>query len=135
MTKSDEYLFVENPDIRAEDVAALREAIGWEARVERLRKIIGNIYFSAGCFHMGKLVGYVGVVSDAVDDAYIRNLIVHPEHQGRGIGSELLSMALLRIKSDGIKMASLIFEPRLSGFYQKRGFTIVAAGIIDNEAD
>ncbi len=124
---------VENPDLKAEDVAALRKAVGWEARVERVRKILENTYFHAGCFHKGRLVGYVDVVSDKIDDAYIRNLAVHPDHQGLGIGSELISMALRRVKNDGIKTANILFEPHLAEFYRKCGFTIMAGGVIDNE--
>ena len=124
---------VENPDLKAEDVAALRKAVGWEARVERLRKILENTYFYAGCFHKGRLVGYLDVVSDKIDDAYIRNLAVHPDYQRLGIGSGLISMALRRIKHDGIKTVNILFEPHLAEFYLKCGFTIMAGGVIDNE--
>ncbi|MBW2306110.1 MAG: GNAT family N-acetyltransferase [Deltaproteobacteria bacterium] len=128
-----EIRFVENPDLNAEEVAALRKAVGWDGRVEKLKKILGNTFISAGCFYNGRLVGYVDVVSDAVDDAYIRNLMVHPEYQGRGIGSELISTILRRIKREGIKMANVLFEPHLVDFYRKCGFTIMAGGVIDNE--
>ena len=61
----------------------------------------------------------------------IRDLVVHPDHQHRGIGSRLLDMAIVAIRDDGIRMANVVFEPGLERFYRKSGFHIVAGGLID----
>jgi ribosomal protein S18 acetylase RimI-like enzyme len=85
------------------------------------------------CFDGDSLVGYADVVSDGIDDAYIRDLIVNPAYQRRGIGSTLLAMIAERIKSDGIKMLHAVFDPSLKEFYTKAHFAILVAGVIDNE--
>ncbi len=121
------------PNLKAEQVARLRESVGWDARVEKFKKKLGNTYFCVSCFAENRLVGYLDVVSDGIDDAYIRDLVVHPDYQHRGIGLKLLDMVIKRVKSDGIKMINVIFEPRLEEFYRKANFVIMSAGLIDNE--
>jgi len=122
------------PHLTAEQIAHLRLAVGWDGRVEKYRRKIGNSYFCVTCFDNDVLVGYADVVSDGVDDAYIRDVIVHPDYQHRGIGSTLLSMITRRIRTDGIKMVHVIFEPSLEPFYKKAHFRIMYSGVIDNEA-
>jgi len=121
------------PLLKAEHVAELRMSVGWDGRVEKYRKKLGKSYFCVTCLDGERLVGYADVVSDGIDDAYIRDLIVNPAYQRRGIGSKLLAMIAERIKSDGIKMVHAVFDPSLKEFYTKAHFTILSAGVIDNE--
>jgi ribosomal protein S18 acetylase RimI-like enzyme len=122
-----------SPHLKAEQIAHLRLSVGWDARVDKYRRKIGNSYFCVTCFDNDTLIGYADVVSDGVDDAYIRDVIVHPEYQHRGIGSTLLSMITTRIRRDGIKMVHVIFEPSLEAFYKNAHFRIMCSGVIDNE--
>ena len=123
-----------SPHLKAEQVAELRDKVNWESRVEKFKKKLGNTYFCVACFAGDTLVGYVDVVSDGIDDAYIRDLVVHPDYQRRGIGSILLGMIITRVRSHRIKTLNVVFEPRLKEFYAKANFIIMAGGIIDNEA-
>lgn len=122
-----------SPHLKAEQVARLRELVDWDGRVDKFEKKLGNTYFCVACFADDTLVGYVDVVSDGIDDAYIRDLVVHPDYQRRGIGSKLLDMIITRVRSDRIKTLNVVFEPRLKDFYEKSNFAIMAGGIIDNE--
>lgn len=122
-----------SPPLTAEQIAALRLTVGWDGRVEKYRKKIGNSHFCVACFEGNTLIAYADVVSDAIDDAYIRDVIVHPDYQRRGIGTKLLSMITTRIKQEGIKMLHVIFEPSLEKFYRKSHFRIMCSGVIDNE--
>ncbi len=128
-----EFRYEYTPNLKAEQVASLRESVGWDARVEKFKKKLGNTYFCVACFKDDRLIGYLDVVSDGIDDAYIRDLVVHPDYQRRGIGLNLLNMVIKRAKSDGIKMVNIIFEPRLEKFYKRANFVIMSAGQIDNE--
>ncbi len=125
--------FVFDPPLEAETVAALRLAVGWDERLEQIRRAAGRNYLTAACFAGELLAGYVEVISDGVDDAYIRNLMVHPGYRRRGIALGLLRMVTARIRADGIKMANVLFEPDMASLYRKAGFVIVAGGLIDNE--
>lgn len=122
-----------SPPLMAEQIAALRLSVGWDGRVEKYRHKIGNSHFCVACFDGNTLIAYADVVSDAIDDAYIRDVIVHPDYQHRGIGTKLLSMITTRIKKEGIKMVHVIFEPSLEKFYRKSHFRIMSSGVIDNE--
>ena len=93
--------------------------------------LLGKTHLWAACFSDRKLVGYVDVVSDGVADAYIRDLVVHPDHQHRGIGSHLLDLVIGAVRDDGVRMANVVFEPGLERLYRKSGFHIMAGGVID----
>lgn len=127
--------YVENPDLQAQEIAALRTAVGWDAREEKLQKIVGCTYMTAACQDENLLVGFVDVISDGVDDAFIRNLLVHPRYRRRGIGLQLLKIVVQRTKQDNIKTVNVLFEPELTGLYLKAGFRIIGGGLIDNEAE
>ena len=123
-----------SPHLKAQQVARLRESVGWDGRVKKYEKKLGTTYFCVACFRDEELVGYVDVVSDGIDDAYVRDLIVHPDSQRCGIGSKMLDMIIKRVRSDGIKMVNVVFEPDLKEFYRKANFSIKSGGLIDNEA-
>lgn len=125
-----------NPDISAVLVASLRQRCGWEARQKKMEKIIGCTYLTAACFDDQKLIGFVDVLSDGVEDALIRGLVVDPDYRRRGIAVALLNMVVERTKADQIKTVNVLFdEPNLAGLYRKAGFRIVSGGLIDNEAE
>ncbi len=125
--------YIENPELEAGAVAALRVEVGWEGREEKLERIIGSTYANAACYDGKRLIGYVDVISDGVDDAFIRNLVVHPKYHRKGIALNLLQIVIKRIQTDRIKTINVLFEPQLTELYRKAGFKIINGGIIDNE--
>jgi ribosomal protein S18 acetylase RimI-like enzyme len=125
--------FVYNPKLTPQQVANLRLSVGWDGRTEKYKRKLGKSYLWVACFDNEILVGYADVVSDGVDDAYIRDVIVHPDYQHRSIGTKLLEMITTRMRSDGIKMVHVIFDPSLEAFYRQANFTILSSGVIDNE--
>ena len=127
------FKYIENPELEAETVAALRVKAGWDGRKDKLKKTIGTTYTNAACYDGEKLIGFIDVISDGVDDALIRNLVVHPEYQRKGIALNLLRIVIERIETDCIKTVNVLFEPQLTELYRKAGFKIINGGIIDNE--
>ena len=128
-----QLVYLENPAIKPETVACLRKAVGWDSRLEQLKKTIDSTYLIMTCFHGKNLVGFVDVISDGVDDALIRNLMVHPHYRGKGIALNLLKSTADRLSKDRIKTVNVLFEPELADLYHKAGFKIIYGGIIDNE--
>lgn len=124
-----------NPLLKVEDVAALRLKVGWDSRKEQLGRILGRTYLSAACFDNSRLVGMIDVISDGVDDALIRNLMVDPDYHREGVALKLLEMIKNQLKADRIKTVNVLFEPDLRELYIKAGFRIVCGGIIDNEKE
>lgn len=118
----------------AKEIADLREAVGWNRMEETLdNKNLSNL-FELGCYEDGKLIGYLNVVSNKVTDAYIQDVMVAPEYQRRGIGTELMKRALLRIKEMDIYMVSVIYgEETLRPFYEKFGFCTMLCGQVETD--
>ncbi len=125
--------YVKNPEIEAKELAALRIAVGWDARQEKIEQLIGRTYMTVACLDSERLVGFVDVISDGVDDAFIRNLLVHPDYRRRGIALKLLKTVIEKVKNDRIKTINVLFEPELINLYSKAGFKLISGGIIDNE--
>ncbi len=121
-------IYVENGPISAKQIGDLREAVGWNRMESCFESELRSSYFHIGAFDGEKLVGYLEVVSDGVTDAYIQNLIVHPEYQGKGIGTELMNRTIAYLKEKKIYMITVIFEENLLPYYKRFGFTPMLCG-------
>lgn len=66
-----------------------------------------------------QVVGFVTGISDGVQAAFIPLLEVLPDHQGRGIGSELMRRMLQSL--DGIPCIDLTCDPDVQPFYERLG--------------
>jgi len=71
------------------------------------------------------------VLSDGVADAFLLDLMIHPEHQGTGLGKQLVRRAVIDMKQAGIQCVQVTFNDHLEPFYTKCGFHIFKGGIID----
>lgn len=72
------------------------------------------------------------MISNGVLDAYIQDLIVRPDYQNKGIGTELMNKAISYIKEKGIYMISVIYgEKELRSFYERFGFYTMLCGQIE----
>ncbi len=72
----------------------------------------------------GKLLGYIGI-SCIIDEGYIANIAVFPEHRNEGIATALLNRVFSHAKDTGLSFVSL--EVRASNtaainLYEKTGF-------------
>ncbi len=124
-----------NPALTPQKIANLRRAVGWQGREDKLRQVLSSNHFSVACFAEEQLVGYVEVLSDGVEDALIRNLIVCPSYQRKGIALKLLKMTTERLKAEKIKTINVLFEPQHEELYFKAGFRVVGGGLMDNEKE
>jgi GNAT superfamily N-acetyltransferase len=65
---------------------------------ESVERSIANSAAVIGAYHHGEQIGFARTVSDGVAIAYLADLYVLPEYQGRGIGAELIAAL---VTSDG----------------------------------
>jgi ribosomal protein S18 acetylase RimI-like enzyme len=119
--------FVEDEEIRR-----LRTSVGWDNNIPSHSKLKKCLFTYITARIKGKLVGYMNVLSDGSEDAYLQDLMVHPKYQKRGIGSELLKRAIKYLQQNRVRAIQVIFDPEAEDFYKRFGFNIVKAGIIDN---
>jgi predicted N-acetyltransferase YhbS len=67
----------------------------------------------------GSVVGFISAISDHALAAYIPLLEVLPEYQKQGIGTELMTRMLAKLK--GMYMVDLICDEELQPYYQRFG--------------
>ena len=79
-------------------------------------------------YEENELIGYIDCVSNGVTDAYIQDLMVKPEYQGKGIGTKLMNMMIDYLKDNHIYMISVLFDESLKSFYDKFGFYTMLSG-------
>ncbi len=77
-----------------------------------------------------RVVGFVTAITDGVLAAYIPHLEVLPEHQGRGIGTELMRRMLAKL--DAFYMIDLLCDPDLQPFYARLGMRPVPGMAVRN---
>jgi ribosomal protein S18 acetylase RimI-like enzyme len=69
----------------------------------------------------GRVVGFVSAVGDGVLSAFIPLLEVLPEHQGRGVGTELVRRMLALLEDR--YMVDLSCDENLAPFYERFGMS------------
>ena len=118
--------------VEPKEIEDLREIVGWD-RSEGTYQEVLNRYFTYYIVRNRKdqLVGYMSILSDGISDAFLVDLVVHPEHQGKGLGTQIVKKALTDIKEAGIRCIQVTFSYDLEPFYKKCGFHIFKGGIID----
>ena len=110
-----------------EEIAALYKAGGWwkeEYKTEELHHLIrGSFAFAVATdAHTGRAVGMGRVISDGVSDGYIQDLVVLPQFQKSGIGTQIVASLVRRCLQSGITWIALIAEPGTERFYLPLGF-------------
>ena len=117
-----------NETVSAKALSDLRESVGWNRMEDEYSNPLMTSYYHIAVYEDGKLVGYIDSVSNGVTDAYIQDLIVHPDYQGRGLGTELMNQMIAYLKENRIYIISVVFEESLKPFYDRFGFSSMLCG-------
>jgi Predicted acetyltransferase len=118
-----------NTRVSPSDIADLRQSVGWNRMEDSYANPALVSHCHIACYaENSRLIGYADSVSNGVTDAYIQDVMVAPEYQNRGIGTELMKRMIAQLKEDNIYMISVIFEEKLLPFYSKFGFRKMMSG-------
>lgn len=115
------------------EIENLRTSAGWDNNTGSFSIIKKKLFTYFTARKNNKLIGFIDVLSDGIADAYLQNLVVHPDYQKKGIGSELVKKAINFLQEKNIKCIQVTFNSELETFYKKFGFYIFRAGIIDRD--
>ncbi len=85
-----------------------------------LKTVFGNSMFVRFVYAGDQLAGVGRAMADGLDCAYIADVAVHPDHQGRGLGKAIISE--LTEAAVGHKKIILYAAPGKEGFYASLGF-------------
>ncbi len=120
--------YICNETVSVKALADLRESVGWNRMENEYNDPLLTSYYHIAVYEKEALIGYIDCVSNGVTDAYIQDLMVHPDYQGRGIGTDLMKKMIDYLKKKHIYMISVVFEYSLKSFYEKFGFFNMLCG-------
>lgn len=121
----------EKSSVTDAELGELRSAVGWDHEIGTYDRVLRGVktYFVARAD--GKLVGFVSVISDGVADAFLVDLMIHPDKQKQELGKALVKKAVGFARNLGVQCVHVTFNQDQEGFYRKCGFHIFGGGIID----
>ena len=117
-----------NEAVSAKALSDLRESVGWNRMEDEYNNPLMTSYYHIAVYEDDKMVGYIDSVSNGVTDAYIQDLMVHPDYQGKGLGTELMNQMIAYLKENRIYIISVVFEESLKPFYDRFGFSSMLCG-------
>lgn len=105
-----------------------------EKKPADLKVVFSNSLFKCFVYEDSKLIGAGRALADGMDCSYICDIAVHPEHQGVGLGKDIV--AKLVGLSRGHKKIILYAVAGKEPFYRKLGFRrmLTAMAIFANQA-
>lgn len=119
---SDPIRYSESRDLPLEEVVALYRANAWSSaeKPELLLQALRASHTLVTAWDGDKLVGLGNAISDGYLVVYYPHLLVLPDYQGRGIGTQLMRMLLAHYA--GFHQHMLTADGRAVDFYRKCGF-------------
>jgi ribosomal protein S18 acetylase RimI-like enzyme len=122
--------FEKDGQLEIDELMELRRQVGWPVKGD-YREVLEESVFYICARSKGRLVGFVQVVGSPHGDLLIHDLCVHPAHQGQGIGSRLVELALKGCAGLSPKGVNVLFEEKDIQFFRRLGFRILYGGYID----
>ncbi|MBC2605819.1 GNAT family N-acetyltransferase [Pelagicoccus albus] len=114
--------YSEQRDLDETKVVALYEANNWSAAKvpEKLLLALRDSHYLISAWCDERLIGLGNSISDGHLVVYYPHLLVLPEFQGKGVGSEILRR--LKLHYEGFHMHMLTADGKAVDFYQRQGF-------------
>ena len=119
---SRELSYTETRDLDLDAVVRLYAANGWSSanKPNALTQALRNSKSVISAWAGDQLVGLGNALSDGFLVVYYPHLLVYPDYQGQGIGTEILRR--LMAKYHGFHQHILVADGCSVEFYRKRGF-------------
>lgn len=113
--------------LTVEEYNALRRSVSWkELPEEQAKRGLSNTYYLTAAVLNGETIGLARVISDGGYVAYIADVIVNQEYQGKGVGRMILNDVMDYIKNvlsrGETVMVILVAAKGKEEFYEKFGF-------------
>ena len=120
-------LIIKHNELTAEEFIFLWETVwGDGPSLEQTRLAMEHTLFRVSIYDGNEIVAMARMIGDMGLDYYIKDVVVKPEYQGKGIGRLLINELLKFIKENGVKDTEIFVElcamPDKIPFYEKFGF-------------
>ncbi len=110
----------------------LFRSIGWRERgPEKWKEVLDNSRYCAYVITGNSLVGFGRIVEDGVMCMFY-DIAIHPDHQTRGLGRELMSGLIAKVRDKDYASIGLFTweqNPGNVAFYESLGFERVPTGM------
>ena len=109
--------------IEQSEIIALYRANEWSSaeKPAQLLAALRNSHSLVTARLNGQLIGIGNAISDGHLVVYFPHMLVHPHHQGQGVGKEM--MKAMQEKYVGFHQQMLIADGRAIDFYKSLGFS------------
>jgi ribosomal protein S18 acetylase RimI-like enzyme len=111
----------------AQEYNWLRDLVGWRIYQEDvIEKALPNTLYCVCAYWGVKLVGMARIIGDGGMVYYIQDVIVIPEYQRRGIGTQMMDaiMGYIRLHASQNSIIGLMSAVGKEAFYEKYGFMV-----------
>lgn len=114
-------------ELSAEEFIFLWETVwGDGPSLEQTKLAMEHTLFRVSIFDGDKIIAMARMIGDMGLDYYIKDVVVVPDYQGKGVGRMLINELLNFINMNGIKDTNIFVElcamPDKMPFYEKFGF-------------
>ena len=119
---------IKHNELTAEEFISLWESV-WDGvpSLEQTKLAMQHTIFRVSIYDRDKAIAMARIIGDMGLCYYIKDVVVRPEYQGKGIGRTLINELLKFVNDNGIKGTSVFVElaavPDKMPFYEKSGFT------------
>ena len=118
---------IKHNELTAEEFITLWETVwGQGPSLEQTRLAMEHTLFRVSVYDGDTVIAMARMIGDMGLDYYIKDVIVRPEYQGKGIGRLLIYELLKFVNDNGIQGTHIFVElcamPDKIPFYQKFGF-------------
>lgn len=121
-------LIIKHNELTAEEFIELWASV-WDnpPSLEQTRLAMEHTIFRVSVYHNSKAVAMARMIGDMGLNYYIKDVVVKPEYQKKGIGRILINELLDYVNKNGIKGTGIFMElcavPDKIPFYEKFGFS------------
>lgn len=121
-------LTIKHNELTAEEFISLWESV-WDGApsLEQTKLAMQNTIFRVSVYDGEKVIAMARMIGDMGLCYYIKDVVVRPEYQGKGLGKKLINELLDFLNNNGIKGTDIFVElaalPDKMPFYEKLGFS------------
>ena len=118
-----EITYTDTRNYTQQQIQELFQSVHWISAnyPERLVKALGNCETVITAWDKERLVGLINAMDDGELTAYVHYLLIDPDYQGKGIGTQLLAQVKEKYK-DYLCIALSAENPPLVNYYENLGF-------------
>ncbi|WP_322198880.1 GNAT family N-acetyltransferase [Acutalibacter intestini] len=122
-----EGFVIKQNELTAQEFIELWETV-WDQgpAPEQVRLAMEHTLFRVSVWDGGKIVGMARMLGDMGLNYYVKDVVVRPEYQHRGIGRLMMDQLLQFVNDHGVRGTEIFVElcavPDKAPFYEKLGF-------------